>query len=115
PVLPLVESRIVRRLSSLPVRSPSRIILKAGRSLTEPPGLKYSALQYTSMPESSAAILSSRISGVPPICDKMEPDCPDPLETFSILLNKKELLSHFRYRPWVCQMSENGIGFASSK
>src|SRR6266852_1506031 len=108
PVLPLVESRMVRVLSSLPVRSPSRIMLIAGRSLTEPPGLKYSALQYISMPERSAGILSRRMSGVPPMCDKMEADCPGSVESFSILLNEKgfHILASAR------RVSENGIGFA---
>ena len=43
PVLPLVESRMVRSGCQPPERSPSRIMLSAGRSFTEPPGLKYSA------------------------------------------------------------------------
>src|ERR1700687_1765153 len=44
PVLPEVESRIVFPGRKLPVRSPSRTIQTAGRSLTEPPGLSPSSL-----------------------------------------------------------------------
>ena len=53
PVLPLVASRIVRLWFSLPERSPSRTMLSAARSFTEPPGLKYSALAKISMPGNS--------------------------------------------------------------
>ena len=44
PVLPLVASSRTWSLVSLPVRSPSRIMFNPARSLTEPPGLKNSAL-----------------------------------------------------------------------
>src|SRR3989449_11692456 len=43
-VLPEVESRIVFPGTSRPRASPSSIILRAGRSFTEPPGLKPSSL-----------------------------------------------------------------------
>jgi len=69
PVLPLVASRMVREWLSLPERSPSRTILDAARSLTEPPGLKYSALAKISTPGNSAAILSRRSSGVLPMVE----------------------------------------------
>src|SRR5436190_4381394 len=58
---------MVRFRLSLPERSPSRTMLRAARSLTEPPGLKYSALAKISTPGNSAAILSRRTSGVLPI------------------------------------------------
>src|SRR5438445_6230873 len=44
PVLPEVESRIVFPGTSRPRARPSSIIFKAGRSFTEPPGLKPSSL-----------------------------------------------------------------------
>src|SRR5919198_34338 len=44
PVLPEVESRMVFPGTSRPRASPSSIILRAGRSFTEPPGLKPSSL-----------------------------------------------------------------------
>src|SRR3989454_412292 len=44
PVLPEVESRIVFPGTSRPRASPSSIILRAGRSFPEPPGLKPSSL-----------------------------------------------------------------------
>ena len=43
PVFPEVASRITFPGVSFPVRSPSRIMFSAGRSLTEPPGLNHSA------------------------------------------------------------------------
>src|ERR1019366_375778 len=67
PVLPLVESRIVRLWFSLPERSPSSTMLRAARSLTLPPGLKYSALPKISMPGNSRWIFSRRNRGVFPM------------------------------------------------
>src|SRR5262249_12256562 len=48
------------------------------------------------MPGRSSGILASRMSGVPPICDRMEADCPGSVEVFSMLLNNKGLLPYFR-------------------
>src|SRR5882724_12006478 len=56
PVLPEVESRIVFPGTSRPRASPSSIILRAGRSFTEPPGLKPSSLPSMRM----AALAASR-------------------------------------------------------
>src|ERR1017187_1944345 len=67
PVLPLVESRMVRLWFSLPERSPSSTIWRAARSLTLPPGLKYSALPKISMPGNSRGIFSRRSRGVLPM------------------------------------------------
>src|SRR5947207_5161192 len=47
------------------------------------------------MPGSSSAIRASRIRGVLPICDRMEPDFSKTVGVFSIWLNGKELRSHF--------------------
>src|SRR5215472_15811635 len=66
PVLPLVESRRILSGVRAPERSPAWIMLSAGRSLTEPPGLKYSALAWISMPGGPTAIRLRRRSGVLP-------------------------------------------------
>ena len=44
PVLPLVASMMVFSGVSSPAASAASIMARAGRSLTEPPGLKYSSL-----------------------------------------------------------------------
>src|SRR5262249_62069171 len=66
PVLPLVESMMVLSQVSAPVRSPSRIIFSAGRSLTDPPGFAHSALPSISARGFSTR-LASLISGVFPL------------------------------------------------
>ena len=65
PVFPLVLSRMVRPGARPPDRSPSSIMRNAGRSLTEPPGLRNSALPRIVHPVSSEA-RRSLISGVLP-------------------------------------------------
>src|SRR6185369_10569320 len=50
PVLPDVESRIVFPALSAPEASPASIIFFAGRSLTEPPGLKPSSFAKSRTP-----------------------------------------------------------------
>src|SRR5580700_2330656 len=72
PVLPLVESRIMRLGLSLPERSPSSTMLSAARSLTDPPGLKYSALPRISMPGNSRETFSRRIRGVLPMVESKD-------------------------------------------
>ena len=73
PVFPLVASRIVIPGRSRPLRSPSRIIQSAGRSLTEPPGFKCSALARICTPAGkSCVIFRNRTNGVLPILDSME-------------------------------------------
>src|ERR1022692_967680 len=67
PVLPLVESRMMRWWFSFPERSPSRTMLSAARSFTDPPGLKYSALAQISIPGNSLGMRSRRTSGVFPM------------------------------------------------
>src|ERR1022692_677436 len=69
PVLPLVASRMVCSGRRRPVRSPSRIMLRPARSLTDPPGLKYSALAQMATPGNSRPIFSRRSNGVLPIVD----------------------------------------------
>src|SRR5439155_1022610 len=68
PVLPEVESRMVFPGTSRPRASPSSIILRAGRSFTEPPGLKPSSLPRTRTPGATPS-RTRRIStsGVLPI------------------------------------------------
>src|SRR5260370_316182 len=61
-------------------------MLMAGRSLTDPPGLKYSALPKTWMPGRSSAIRASRTKGVEPMFDRMEPDCSRAIGVFSHML-----------------------------
>src|SRR5262249_11558228 len=53
PVLPDVESRIVLPATSAPDAMPSSIIFFAGRSLTEPPGLKPSSFASMRTPSAS--------------------------------------------------------------
>jgi hypothetical protein len=67
PVLPLVESRSVLPGENLPVRRPSAMMLEAARSFTDPPGLYHSAFPRSSTRGKSAAIRSTRTSGVLPI------------------------------------------------
>src|ERR1700716_2343256 len=67
PVLPEVESMIVFSCLSTPRRSPSSIIDRAARSLTEPPGLNHSAFAYTSTRGNSLSNMRMRSSGVFPI------------------------------------------------
>src|SRR5690242_12553464 len=55
---------------SLPLRSPSRIIDNAARSLTEPPGLRCSALAKTG---TSAPVRCKRNRGVLPMLASIEP------------------------------------------
>ena len=66
PVLPLVGSTIVPPAGSSPAFSASSTMRSAIRSLTEPPGLKYSTLASTvaSMP---SVTLRSLIRGVSPM------------------------------------------------
>src|SRR5262245_4447805 len=68
PVLPDVESRMVLPGTRRPCRMPSWIILSAGRSFTEPPGLKPSTLPKMRTPSgtpSRTCLIST--SGVFPI------------------------------------------------
>src|SRR5437762_54920 len=66
PVLPLVGSTITERRSSiLPSASAASIIATPIRSLTDPPGLKYSSFTQTSA-RRPAASRCSATSGVPP-------------------------------------------------
>jgi hypothetical protein len=65
-VLPLVGSTIVPPGRSRPARSASSIIRSAIRSLTEPPGLRYSILAST-VAEIPSVTWRSRTSGVLPI------------------------------------------------
>src|ERR1700687_1099891 len=67
PVLPEVESMSVFSGVSAPRRSPSSIIHRAARSLTEPPGLNHSAFAYTSTRGNSGSNMRMRRSGVLPI------------------------------------------------
>src|SRR2546422_8641602 len=65
PVFPDVASRIIFPGASFPELSPSKIMLSAGRSLTEPPGLNHSALaQISTLLE--ATMLRRRRRGVLP-------------------------------------------------
>jgi hypothetical protein len=58
---------------SRPLRSPSRIIHSAGRSLTEPPGFRCSALTSTSTPAGKFRVtFRRRISGVLPMPASIE-------------------------------------------
>ena len=73
PVLPLVASRIVIPGRSDPERSPARIICRAGRSFTEPPGFRCSAFANTETPRGNPNVRRrSWISGVPPMLVSME-------------------------------------------
>src|SRR5438067_12766948 len=67
PVLPLVASMMVLPGLSVPLASPAWIMLSAGRSFTEPPGLNHSALAQNSMLEKLLPTRSRRRSGVFPI------------------------------------------------
>src|SRR6266550_4235300 len=65
------------------------------------------------MPESCSGILASRMSGVPPIWESIDPDCPRSAVTLSILLINKELQPHSNIRPKrvnaACQCPENAL------
>src|SRR5579864_422237 len=67
PVLPLVLSVMMRSRVSLPDRSPSSIMRSAGRSFTDPPGLRNSALAYTATSGHSWSKSRTRSSGVLPM------------------------------------------------
>src|SRR3712207_6824861 len=56
-----------------PLLSPSRIIQRAGRSLTEPPGLYHSALPRMRTPDTSPEMLGSSRSGVLPTSSVTRP------------------------------------------
>src|SRR4051794_38995831 len=71
PVLPEVGSTIVPPGRSAPEASAASIIRTAIRSLTEPPGLKYSTLAIT-WPSRPAVTFRSRTRGVFPIRDTNE-------------------------------------------
>src|SRR5215475_3378636 len=74
PVLPLVASTTVLPRESLPDARPARIMLRAGRSFTEPPGLNHSAFARNWMFGNSLPTRSRRRSGVFPI--RSSTDCP---------------------------------------
>src|SRR5215468_3087991 len=79
PVLPEVESRMVLPGTSRPWRMPSWIILRAGRSFTEPPGLKPSILANRRTPggtPSRTRWIST--SGVLPISSSTEGETSGP-------------------------------------
>ena len=65
PVLPAVPSTTVPPGVKAPLFSCSRTIHRAARSLTEPPGLRNSALPKISQPVASLS-MGMRISGVLP-------------------------------------------------
>ena len=62
---------MVRPGSSAPVRSPSRMIESAVRSLTEPPGLNHSHLPHSSTPGGTPG-RRRRTSGVWPMASSIE-------------------------------------------
>src|SRR5215468_1154975 len=66
PVFPLVASRSTLPGPSAPDRSAVSMMLKAARSLTEPPGLAHSALPRISICGHCCVRLSNRRSGVLP-------------------------------------------------
>src|SRR3954468_17823436 len=72
PVLPDVASMIVLSGVSRPDASPSRIILAAARSLTDPPGFCHSAFAYNSTPGLSRSNWCRRTKGVLPIMSRTE-------------------------------------------
>src|SRR3990172_13095029 len=68
PVLPDVESKMILPGRNFPVRMPSRTIHKAGRSLTDPPGLNPSSLaKMRTFAGSPSVIRWISSSGVSPI------------------------------------------------
>src|ERR1700736_2827780 len=75
PVLPEVESRITLPGRSSPRSSPTSIILRAARSLTDPPGLKPSSFARIRTPGRSRPAVSRVISsiGVLPISSSTLP------------------------------------------
>ena len=74
-MFPLVASRIVFSGFSLPSRSASRIMLRPGRSFTEPPGFRNSSLNQISIPGRSRVTRFNRISGVFPIWSSSPSGC----------------------------------------
>ncbi len=79
PVLPEVESRMVLPGTSFPRAIPSRIIRRAGRSFTDPPGLKPSSLANRRTPAGTPSRMrSSSIIGVLPIRSSTEPTARGP-------------------------------------
>src|SRR6266404_855542 len=74
PVFPLVASTMVLPTVSFPVARPARIMLNAGRSFTEPPGLNHSAFAKNLMLGNSLPTRSSLRSGVFPM--RSSTDCP---------------------------------------
>src|SRR5690349_9912169 len=72
PVLPDVASRMILSRVRAPERSPSAIILAAGRSFTDPPGFCHSALAWSSTFLRSVSKLARRTSGVLPIRSTMD-------------------------------------------
>ena len=65
PVLPEVGSTMVMSGVSTPRRSASSIMLSAGRSLTDPPGLKLSSFTQSAAASVSSTLLR-RTTGVRP-------------------------------------------------
>src|SRR5688572_6549135 len=73
PVLPDVESMIVLPVTSLPFARPTSIIFRAGRSFTEPPGLKPSSFaKRRTSGGTPSRTCSSSTSGVLPISCRTE-------------------------------------------
>ena len=68
-----------------PALSPSSIMRNAGRSFTEPPGLKNSSLAYTSTAAGMAGSYN-RSSGVFPMPSRMETGRPTTFETSGLTL-----------------------------
>ena len=74
PVLPLVGSTITERPGSIrPSASAASIIATPMRSLTEPPGLKYSSLATTSAPRFSPSLRSETIGVFPTTAETSPP------------------------------------------
>src|SRR5580698_2853130 len=76
PVLPLVASMMVLPAFRAPDLRPAWIMLRAGRSLTEPPGLNHSALAQNSTFGKSLPMRSSLSNGVLPMHSRSDlPGC----------------------------------------
>jgi hypothetical protein len=71
-VLPLVGSTITDPSPISPSRSAASTIATPSRSLTDPPGLKYSSFATTSAPASPASLFSAT-SGVRPTSAEASP------------------------------------------
>ena len=71
PVLPLVGSMIVPPGASRPSRSARSTMARPMRSLTEPPGFRYSTLA-SSCGATARPTRDSRTSGVPPTVSRIE-------------------------------------------